>query len=65
VLAAMMDRPGRVLSRRQLLSAADRDQTSDRTADVYIAQLRAKLAPLAPLAPIRTVRNAGYSLDLP
>ncbi|HJY66629.1 MAG TPA: helix-turn-helix domain-containing protein, partial [Streptosporangiaceae bacterium] len=32
----------------------------DRAADVYIAQLRAKLGPAAP---IRTVRGAGYTLE--
>ena len=60
VLAAMMDRPGRVLSRRQLLAAAGRGQASDRAADVYIAQLRAKIGPRAA---IRTVRGAGYVID--
>jgi DNA-binding response OmpR family regulator len=60
VLAAMTDRPGRVLSRRQLLAAAGREQAGDRAADVYIAQLRSKLGPLAA---IRTVRGAGYVID--
>jgi two-component system, OmpR family, response regulator MtrA len=60
VLAALMDQPGRVLSRRQLLTAAGRPAASDRTADVYIAQLRAKI-PAA--AAIRTVRGSGYALD--
>ncbi len=56
----MMENPGRVLSRRQLLAAAGRQAAGDRAADVYIAQLRAKLGP--PWA-IRTVRGAGYTLD--
>ncbi len=60
VLAALMDHPGRVLSRRQLLTAAGRPAAGDRTADVYIAQLRAKI-PAA--AGIRTVRGSGYVLD--
>lgn len=66
VLAALMDNPGRVLSRRQLLAAADRRGTNgangagDRAADVYIAQLRAKIGPVST---IRTVRGAGYALD--
>jgi two-component system response regulator TctD len=60
VLAAMMDHRGRVLSRRRLLAAAGHEQAGDRAADVYIAQLRAKLGPgLA----IRTVRGAGYVID--
>ena len=61
VLAAMMDRPGRVLSRRELLAAAGRQAAGDRAADVYIVQLRAKLGPAAV---IRTVRGAGYAMDL-
>ena len=60
VLAALTDNAGRVLSRRQLLAAAGRHSAGDRAADVYIAQLRAKLGPAAP---IRTVRGAGYTLD--
>jgi DNA-binding response OmpR family regulator len=58
VLAALMNNPGRVLSRRQLLTAAGRRAAGDRAADVYIAQLRAKLGPAVR---IRTVRGAGYS----
>jgi DNA-binding response OmpR family regulator len=61
VLAAMMDHPGRVLSRRELLAAAGRQDAGDRAADVYIVQLRAKLGPAAV---IRTVRGAGYAMDL-
>jgi two-component system response regulator MtrA len=60
VLAAMMDHPGRVLSRRKLLAAAGRQAAGDRAADVYILQLRAKLGPAAV---IRTVRGAGYAID--
>jgi DNA-binding response OmpR family regulator len=60
VLAAMMDHPGRVLSRQHLLAAAGRQATGDRAADVYIAQLRAKIGPAAG---IRTVRGAGYAID--
>jgi len=61
VLAALMDHPGRVLSRRQLLAAAGHHAAGDRAADVYIAQLRAKLGPDVT---IRTVRGTGYVLDL-
>jgi DNA-binding response OmpR family regulator len=59
VLAALLDRPGRVLSRRQLLTAAGRAGAGDRAADVYIAQLRAKLGS----GVIRTVRGAGYAIS--
>jgi len=60
VLGALIDHPGRVLSRRQLLAAAGRPSAGDRAADVYVAQLRAKLGSAAR---IRTVRGAGYALD--
>ena len=60
MLAAMADRPGRVLSRRQLLAAAGRQAAGDRAADVYIAQLRAKIGAAAR---IRTARGAGYAMD--
>jgi DNA-binding response OmpR family regulator len=61
VLAAMLAVPGRPRSRRQLLEATGRT-ASDRAADVYIAQLRAKI-PISDL--IRTVRGAGYAIGTP
>ena len=60
VLAVLLDHPGRVMSRRQLLAAAGRQAAGDRAADVYVAQLRAKLGPAVQ---IRTVRGAGYAVD--
>ena len=60
LLGALMDHAGRVLSRRQLLAAAGRETAGDRAADVYVAQLRAKIGSAAN---IRTVRGAGYALD--
>jgi DNA-binding response OmpR family regulator len=60
ILAAMMDHRGRVLSRRQLLAAAGRQGAGDRAADVYVAQLRAKIGTTGV---IRTVRGAGYVLE--
>jgi len=60
VLAALLDHPGRVLSRRQLLAAAGRPAAADRAADVYVAQLRAKVRSAVL---IRTVRGAGYTID--
>jgi two-component system response regulator MtrA len=61
VLAALLDRPGRVVSRTALLAAAGRGKAGPRAADVYIAQLRAKLGSAAA---IRTVRGAGYAIDV-
>jgi DNA-binding response OmpR family regulator len=60
ILAALLDHPGRVLSRRQLLAAAGRPAAGERAADVYIAQLRAKLGADQDSGVIRTVRGAGY-----
>jgi DNA-binding response OmpR family regulator len=60
VLAVLLDHPGRVLSRRQLLAAAGHPAAADRAADVYISQLRAKLGPAVV---IRTARGAGYAID--
>jgi DNA-binding response OmpR family regulator len=60
VLAALLDHPGRVLSRRQLLAAAGHPAAGDRAADVYIAQIRAKIGSAGV---IRTVRGAGYAID--
>jgi len=63
ILAALLAQPGRVLSRRQLLIAAGRQAAGDRAADVYIAQLRAKLEAAGEPGAIRTVRGAGYVAD--
>jgi len=60
VLAALLDHPGRVLSRRQLLAAAGHPVAADRAADVYISQLRAKIGSAVV---IRTARGAGYAID--
>jgi DNA-binding response OmpR family regulator len=60
ILAVMTDHRGRVLSRRQLLAAAGRPGAGDRAADVYVAQLRAKIGTTGV---IRTVRGAGYVLE--
>jgi DNA-binding response OmpR family regulator len=67
ILAALLAQPGRVLSRRQLLAAAGRPAAGDRAADVYVAQLRAKLGAAGEdfgSGAIRTVRGAGYVADL-
>jgi two-component system response regulator AdeR len=63
ILAALLEQPGRVLSRRQLLAATGRQAAGDRAADVYIAQLRAKLGAAGKAGAIRTVRGAGYVAD--
>ena len=63
LLKAFVDRPGRVLSREQLLDLANaRDpEAFDRAIDVRIARIRKKIE-LDPSEPvfIRTVRGVGY-----
>ncbi len=66
LLAALLQRPGAILTRAQLLDrawGADSDST-DRTIDTHIKTLRAKLREIDPDAdPIRTQRGLGYSLE--
>ena len=64
LLLTLMERPGRVFSREQLLDQVwGRDIYVDsRTVDVHIARLRKALTVGAGEDPIRTVRGAGYSL---
>jgi DNA-binding response OmpR family regulator len=62
LLAYLMARPGRVVTRDQLLSAVwgYSAAAGTRTVDVHVAQVRAKLGEASP---IRTVRGVGYSAD--
>lgn len=65
VLAALLQRPGAVLSRAQLMDRVWRDalDTGDRTVDTHVKTLRAKLRAVDPSSdPIRTHRGLGYSL---
>ena len=64
LLAVFMEKPGRVLSREQLLDRVwGRDIYVDsRTVDVHIGRLRKSLRGDSDKDPIRTVRGAGYSL---
>lgn len=66
LLMHFMERPGRVLSRQQLIDSVwgmDRD-VDERTVDVYILRLRRAMS--LPGVPdiITTVRSAGYSMNL-
>ncbi|WP_316015833.1 phosphate regulon transcriptional regulator PhoB [Roseobacter sp. HKCCA0434] len=65
LLDVLMQRPGRVFSREQLL---DRVWGQDvyveiRTVDVHVGRLRKALNRRGEKDPVRTVRSAGYALD--
>ena len=66
LLDHLMQHPGRVFSREQLLDAVWGSDVyvEARTVDVHIGRLRKALNGRADADPIRTVRSAGYSLDL-
>ncbi len=65
LLDCLMQRPGRVYSREQLLDIVwGRDVYVEvRTVDVHIGRLRKALNGRNQRDPIRTVRAAGYALD--
>jgi two-component system phosphate regulon response regulator PhoB len=64
LLVTLMERPGRVFSREQLLDLVwGRDIYVDtRTVDVHVGRLRKSLMQHGGSDPVRTVRGAGYSL---
>lgn len=64
LLATLLEKPGRVWSREQLLDRIwGRDiYVDNRTVDVHIGRLRKALRQGGGEDPIRTVRGAGYSL---
>jgi len=66
LLDHLMQHPGRVFSREQLLDAVWGSDVyvEARTVDVHIGRLRKALNGRTDADPIRTVRSAGYSLDL-
>ena len=65
LLDYLMQHPGRVFSREQLLNAVWGSDVyvEARTVDVHIGRLRKALSQSVEADPIRTVRSAGYSLD--
>jgi two-component system phosphate regulon response regulator PhoB len=65
LLEFLMQSPGRVFSREQLLDGVwGRDiYVDERTVDVHVGRLRKAINRGRQRDPIRTVRGAGYSLD--
>lgn len=66
LLDYLIQHPGRVFSREQLLDAVWGSDVyvEARTVDVHIGRLRKALGADTAPNPIRTVRSAGYALDL-
>ncbi|MES2895170.1 MULTISPECIES: phosphate regulon transcriptional regulator PhoB [unclassified Phenylobacterium] len=66
LLDYLMQHPGRVFSREQLLDAVWGSDVyvEARTVDVHVGRLRKALNREEAADPIRTVRSAGYSLDM-
>jgi len=65
LLEFLMERPGRVFSREQLLDGVWGSDIyiDERTVDVHVGRLRKALNRGHSDDPIRTVRGAGYALD--
>jgi two-component system phosphate regulon response regulator PhoB len=65
LLEFLMERPGRVFSREQLLDGVWGSDVyiDERTVDVHVGRLRKALNRGRAIDPIRTVRGAGYALD--
>jgi two-component system phosphate regulon response regulator PhoB len=65
LLDYLMQHPGRVFSREQLLDAVWGSDVyvEARTVDVHIGRLRKALNKIPGIDPIRTVRSAGYALN--
>jgi two-component system phosphate regulon response regulator PhoB len=65
LLEFLMERPGRVFSREQLLDGVWGSDIyiDERTVDVHVGRLRKALNRGHTGDPIRTVRGAGYALD--
>ncbi len=65
LLAVLVEKPGRVYSRAQLMDAAweEPDASMERTVDTHIKSLRAKLRAMREeIDPIQTHRGLGYSM---
>jgi two-component system phosphate regulon response regulator PhoB len=65
LLEFLMERPGRVFSRAQLLDhvwSMD-SEIDERTVDVHVGRLRKAINKPRERDPVRTIRGAGYSFD--
>jgi len=66
LLVAMVEQPGRVFSRAQLLARLHgaEDPSGDRTVDVHMTRLRGKLRDAGASVRIATVRGVGYKAEV-
>lgn len=64
LLRQFLDRPGRVLSREQLLELTQGREAGplDRSIDVLMSRIRRKLGEVTEQVLFKTVRNGGYQL---
>ena len=67
LLALLLERPGRILSRAQIMDTVWQDggESLERTVDTHIKTLRSKLRRVHDEEVIVTHRGLGYSLSLP
>ena len=65
LLEFLLEKPGRVFTRAQLLDGiwGQASEIDDRTVDVHVGRLRKKLSKGRERDPIRTVRSVGYAFD--
>ncbi len=65
LLDRLLEKPGRVFTRAQLLDAVwgNTAEIDERTVDVHVGRLRKALSHGREPDPIRTIRGAGYAFD--
>jgi two-component system phosphate regulon response regulator PhoB len=67
LLRYLMEQPGHVFSRGQLIAALGKQEqpVDERTVDAWVSRLRRALREAGAGYPLRTVRSLGYVLDRP
>lgn len=67
LLRYLMEQPGHVFSRTQLIAALGKQEQpiDERTVDAWVSRLRRALREAGAGQPLRTVRSLGYVLDRP
>jgi len=65
LLELLLEKPGRVFTRAQLLDAiwGQAAEIDERTVSVHVGRLRKRLSRESERDPIRTVRGTGYAFD--